>query len=76
LAWPSHSWTLAMSASCESAFVADVARSECTHSPITSALTPVARPYFWRTLRYGARLQVFFQSACPIVFDRAEEGTV
>jgi hypothetical protein len=34
LAWPSHSWTLAISASCEGAFVAAVARNECTHKPI------------------------------------------
>jgi hypothetical protein len=45
LAWPSHSWTLAMSASFESAFVAAVARIECTHTPIASALIPVARAY-------------------------------
>ena len=53
LAWPSHSWTLAMSASWESALVAAVARRECTHNPFTSALMPVARPYFrtmlWQT---------------------------
>src|ERR1017187_7174755 len=48
----SHSWTLAISASCESAFVAAVARSECTHSPLTSALMPVSRPYLRRMLRY------------------------
>src|SRR4029077_17320333 len=30
---------------CDRAFVAAVARSECTHRPITSALRPVSRPY-------------------------------
>ena len=44
--WPSHSCTLVMSASFESAFVAAVARNECTQSPFTSALMPVSRPYF------------------------------
>src|SRR5271165_5098668 len=46
LACPSQSWTLAISESCDRAFVAAVARSECTHSPLTSALTPVSKPYF------------------------------
>jgi hypothetical protein len=55
LACPSHSWTFAMSASFESAFVAAVARSKCTHSPMTSALMPVSRLYFWRMLRYGSQ---------------------
>ena len=50
-AWPSHSWTLAISASCESALVAAVARSECTQRPFTSALMPVSRPYFRTMLR-------------------------
>jgi len=30
LAWPSHSWTFAISASCEGVLVAAVARRECT----------------------------------------------
>jgi len=42
LACPIHSWTLAMSASFESAFVAAVALIECTHTPKASALMPVA----------------------------------
>jgi hypothetical protein len=37
---------LAISASWESALVAAVARRECTHSPFTSAVMPVSRPYF------------------------------
>jgi hypothetical protein len=35
-----------MSASWEKALMAAVARSECTHNPITSALMPVSRPVF------------------------------
>jgi hypothetical protein len=41
-ACPSHSSTLAISASFESAFVAAVARIECTHTPMASPLMPVA----------------------------------
>jgi len=36
---------LAMSASFKSALVAAVARIECRHSPLTSTLMPVSRPY-------------------------------
>ena len=43
---------VAISASCNSVFVAAVARSECTHSPLTSALMPVSRPYLRTMLRY------------------------
>jgi hypothetical protein len=41
-----------MSASCERALVAAVARSECPQRPFTSALMPVSRPYFRTMLRY------------------------
>ena len=50
-AWPSHSCTFAMSDACESAFVAAVARIECTQTPLTSAWTPVSRPYLITMLR-------------------------
>src|SRR6516225_467359 len=41
-----------MSESCDSALVAAVARSECTHNPITSPLMPVSAPYLHTMLRY------------------------
>jgi hypothetical protein len=37
---------LAISASCDRALVAAVARIECTHSPLTLIFKPVAWPYF------------------------------
>jgi hypothetical protein len=40
-----------MSASFESAFVAAVARIECTQTPIASALMPVSLVYFVTMLR-------------------------
>ena len=46
----SHSCTFAMSASCDSAFVAALARIECTQSPFTSAWIPVSRPYLMTML--------------------------
>ena len=49
----SHSCTLAMSASCERALVAAVARIECTQRPLTSILRPVSCPYFLTTFRYS-----------------------
>lgn len=49
--WPSHSCTLAMSASFESAFVAAVARIECTQPPTASAVMPVAFAYRMTMLR-------------------------
>ena len=50
-ACPSHSCTLAMSASWDSALVAAVALSEYTHNPFTSALMPAIWPYFLTMLR-------------------------
>ena len=41
-----------MSASFESAFVAAVARVECTHTPMASALMPVAFAYLMTMFRY------------------------
>jgi hypothetical protein len=41
----------AMSASFDSAFVAAVARIECTQAPIASALTPVLFAYLMTMLR-------------------------
>jgi hypothetical protein len=43
-AWPSHPCTLAMFTSLESAFVAAVARIECTLTPMASPLMPVGLP--------------------------------
>ena len=62
LACPSHSWTLPMSASFESALVAAVARNECTHSPFTWALMPVMSSVFAHNVTVdGAAFQVLVQ---------------
>jgi hypothetical protein len=46
LAWPSHSCTLAISASCESALVAAVARRECTDNPFQLGANVGLKPVF------------------------------
>ena len=51
LACRSHSCTLAMSASWDSALVAAGALSEYSHNPFTSALMPAIWPYFLTMLR-------------------------
>ena len=77
LAWPSHSCTLAISASSESAFVAAVSRCKCTHSPFTSALMPVSRPYLRRiSLVYRTRIKVLVELAGPIVGNWPEQRFV
>ena len=77
LAWPSHSCTLAISASFESPFAAVVARIECTHNPTTSASMPVLAPVFHDDVAaYGAGLNVFIQCAGAVVYHRLEEGSV
>ncbi len=66
-----------MSASCERAFVAAVARIECTHRPLTSALMPVSRPYFSDDVAVdGAGIEVPVERAGAVVLHRPEEGAV
>lgn len=65
-----------MSASCDNAFVAAVARSECTqpnHFSIDAGCPPVLLNNIPVN---GARLQMFIQRSCAVVFHGAEEGTV
>ena len=53
LAWSSHSWTLAISESCNRALVAVVARSKYMHNPITSPLMPLSASYLETMLKYA-----------------------
>ena len=64
LAWPSHSFTLAMSGVCDRALVEAVARIECTHSPLTSMFRPVTCHAF---------LMVFIMFKCNDFFQASPE---
>ena len=77
LAWPSHSCTLAMSASFESAFVAAVARIECTqnadHFGADARLASVLHD---DVAVDGAGIEVPVERAGAVVRHGPEEGSV
>ena len=77
LACPSHSCTLAMSASFESAFVAAVARIECTHTPYHFSVDARRLRVFHDDVAVdGAGIEVLVERAGAVVLHGPEEGTV
>lgn len=77
LACPSQSCTFAISASCESAFVAAVALNECTAQPDHFSIDAGCPAILLDNIAVDrTRLQMLIQCACAVVFHGAEEGTV
>ena len=59
------------------ALVAAVARNECTHRPLTSALMPVSQAVFANDVAIDrGRIEVAVKAAGTVVLDRAEEGAL
>jgi hypothetical protein len=59
------------------AFVAAVPRRECTHTPFTSRLTPISRPYLMTIVAVDtAGIEMLIERAGAVVFNGAEEGII